>query len=108
MQNINISNNIKYFNEKILPYKFLVYTIQNEVIVIDVKKENLAHLLGINRSSNILFNTMPGKKFYEYSKNKEIYLSDLVNKERLETNSLTQDELFIFEKNMSFIPLFDS
>lgn len=108
MENICISDNINYFNKKILPYKFLVFTMQNEVIVIDVKEENLAHLLGINKSSNILFNIMNGKSFYDYSKDKKIYLSDLVNIERLNNNQLTQNETFIYEKNKSFIPLFES
>ena len=108
MENICISDNIKFFNNHILPYKFLIHTIQNEVIVIDVKEENLAHLLGINKSSNISFNTMNGKSFYDYSRNNKIYLSNLVDIERLKNNQLTQNETFIYEKNISFIPLFES
>ena len=79
MENICISDNINYFKNKILPYKFLVYTLQNEVIVLDVKEENLAHLLGINKSSNIVFNTMTGQSFYDYAQNHKIYLSDCSN-----------------------------
>lgn len=108
MENICISDNINYFKNKILPYKFLVYTLQNEVIVIDVKKENLAHLLGINKSSNIVFNTMTGQSFYDYAQNHKIYLSDLVDIERFESNQLNQSETFIYEKNINFISLFES
>ena len=108
MENICISDNINYFKNKILPYKFLVYTLQNEVIVIDVKEENLAHLLGINKSSNIVFNTMTGQSFYDYAQNHKIYLSDLVDIERFESNQLNQNETFIYEKNINFISLFES
>lgn len=108
MDNNLVRRNIEYFNNEILPYKFLIYTMHNEVIVVDVVPENLAHLLGINRSSNIAFSKMSGKVFYEYCKTHKVYLFELISEERFNDNDLTKHEKFLLEKNLCFIDLFET
>lgn len=101
--------NFLYFKHNIEPYIFLIYNYKNEVIVIDVKKENFGHLVGYNKSTNLKYCNKKGAEIYkDFEKGNIKCLFDFIDKNRYAEGKLTQDELFIKNKNESFIGIFEA
>lgn len=103
-----IRKNYQYFKENILPYYILVYTNQG-VIVVDSSELNLKHLLGMHKTSNIKYSRMSSIYLWDYLENDGyISLFELIDKNRFEDNTLSTDELFLYRRNIGFIPIFES
>lgn len=104
-----LEENFNYFVQNIEPYYFILYTYQNKALVIEVKKSNFGHLIGYEKSSNVLYSSKSGTELYKLFRNGKIKsLFDFIDKERFENNQLTLDEFFIYNKVMNFIDIFDS
>lgn len=104
-----LEKNFNYFVKNIEPYYFILYTYQNKALVIDVKKSNFGHLIGYEKSSNILHASKSGTELYKLFRDKKIKsLFDLIDKERFYSSQLTLNEIFIYNKVVNFIDIFDS
>ncbi|MFQ9923814.1 MAG: hypothetical protein ACLRVU_09880 [Beduini sp.] len=77
-------------------------------LIIDSKEENLKHLLGIDKSYNIIYTRMSAKNFYDHLFKSTVSIFELVDKKRYETSSLTKDELYIYGRNAAFVSIFKS
>lgn len=101
--------NFNYFVKNIEPYYFVLYTYQNKALVIEVKKSNFCHLIGYEKSNNVFYASKSGTELYELFRNGKIKsLFDFIDRERFENNQLTLNELFIYNKSIHFISIFDS
>lgn len=101
--------NYDYFSKEVEPYYFILYTMNNKAIVIEVKDENFAHLLGFRKSSNVAISSSRPLQFYNNIKDKRFTsIFDMINEERFNNNELTLEESFIYNKNIHFIELFES
>lgn len=104
-----IIKNFEYYKHEIEPYVFLFYLIDDTIISVNTSKENLAHLLGVNKSSFIEISSQRAIEIYEnIQKGKIKSIFDLIDKERYKRNELSLDELFVYRKNINFIKLFNS
>ncbi len=97
-----INKNFIYFKNEILPYYIIVNTREGS-IVIDTVKENLYHLLGINKSVNLKYKNMKPLQFYNYIEENIVTFEELMT-----DNTMTYlDDQYIYYKNKIFIPVFN-
>lgn len=101
-----LQKNIDYFNKELLPYYVILHTSKG-AIVVDIKEENLKHLLGVPHS-NFRLNKISAKRFYNELNQGKYTLFDLIDKERLKEFNLLYEEDLIYSKNLHFISVFDS
>ena len=101
-----LHDNLEYFEKELLPYYVLLYA-KSGPIVIDIKKENLKHLLGISHATSILGN-IPAKEIYERIKLNRYNLFHLIDQDWFINNKLYYEEELVFRKNYHFIEAFDS
>lgn len=108
LENI-LKTNFDYFQKEIKPFYFLLYTFDNSAIVISVGEDNLAHLLGSKKSTNIGVSNLYADEFYKQIQSGKIKsIFDLIDRERYLSHESTIEEVFILEKNIHFIELFQS
>lgn len=101
-----LHDNLEYFEQELLPYYVLLYA-KNGVIVIDIRKENLKHLLGISHTTSTL-GSLPAKKIYERIKSNQYDLFDLIDYDRFINEQLYYEEELIYKKNYHFKEAFNS
>lgn len=102
-----INRNFKYFNKEILPYYIIIYTSLGQIII-DTKKNNLKHLLGVNKSNQTKFRNMPAEFLYDYLENNSLSLFELIDEGRYNLNVLFQEEKHILYRNLVFKQIFES
>lgn len=107
--NTLLRDNFNYYVTNIEPFYFLLYTTTNKIILIDPTESNFAHLVGIKSASNRNMASMSAIDIYTYLKVNDNVKSIfyLINYERYKNNELTTNEMFVLQKNIHFIELFE-
>lgn len=101
-----LQSNLEYFNNELLPYYIILHTAKG-AIVVDVKEENLKHLVGATHST-LAMNRMRPIDFYTGLTNKELTLFSLIDEERFNNEELLYEETLIYNKNYYFQTAFDT
>lgn len=100
-----LSSNLKYYEEKILPFRFKVYT-KDGSFTIQSSINNFKHLVCGTKVKQEIQNIKPSK-FYNKVKNNKITIFNLIDKNNYNNSKLRDDEINILNKNIYFEDAFD-
>lgn len=102
-----VKENYNFFVKEILAYYFVIETAKGDIII-ETKETNLKHLLGIHKSYDINLKNKISTEVYELLSNGEISLSNLIDENRLNNNTMTTNEYHIYNRNLIFQNVFST